>query len=1418
MKFLNAFVWAILFMACSFELIAVDPVISEFLASNSSGLEDEDGDSSDWIEIWNVSGVAGNLKGYHLTDDSEDLTKWTFSEAPFNNDGYVVVFASGKDRNGPQDELHTNFKLNSSEGGYLALVEPDGITVASEYKNYSKQFEDISYGSGYGDPENVKFLSSGENAKWIVPGGPIEGWTGTLFDDSSWATGKTGIGYDRSDKYIPHIGEGGDLLDSMRGVNASAYIRVPFVINDLSGISNLILRMKWEDGFIAYLNGTEIKSMSSPENPQWNSEATLNRSNEDDAITFFDYPVSGPLIEGQNVLAIHGLNASRTSSDFLISPEITAKKTDLNSPKNGFFLVPSPGSLNGKLIDGLVRDTKFSFNRGFYDSPFDLEISTETEGAKIRYTLDGSEPSESKGILYDGPININDTTVLRAIAFKDNFTSTNVDTQTYLFPERVAVQTNNPQGYPSSWAGVSADYGMDNDPVDFRRAAGNANYSLSQAKSAIADSLKSITTISIVTDKDNIFDRRRGIYQNPSGRGSQWERPVSVEIINGEGDDDYQTNAGLRVMGFTSRNLSTTTKLNMRLLFKKEYGDSKMKYPLLGSEGPNEFNTIALRGNIRDAWVTEYQGFGSALYIGDEWSKRSQKAMGQPAVRGTYAHVYLNGMYWGLYNPTERPDDDFAETHLGGDRTEYDVVKFCCPDRSIAGSIRIWDQLLSAARSGLTSHASYQRVQGKNPDGSLNPQFPVLLDVDNLIDYSINGYYHAQVDWPGNYYVIRDRVEGRTTGFQFFTWDNDIALGAANPNNGNKVQSSPGHNWWTESPGEIEIPIRRNAEYRVRFADRVYEHFNHDGAMTVENNINRWNELAEMVRPALFAESARWGDSRGQGLRTVQDNWDLMDQRMIDNYFPGRQSVLFSQLRSHGLYPDTLAPEFNKRGGVVSPEFELKFDSESVVYYTTDGSDPRLVGGEVNPDAIMVSGGRTILSLIETGAALRVNVPLDGTKSQDWFLPEYDDSEWTAGNSGIGYDRGTRYRDLISLDLYDEMRGINSSAYVRIPFEVVEPANFISLYLRMKSDDGFVVYLNGVRVAEQNAPDQLAWNSTATASPNDDEAMTFKYSDITFHKNLLVRGDNVLAIHALNDSSGSSDFLIIPELAGDSLEAADTISMDRTTVVRARALDGNEWSPMNEATFIVGSRPTSKNLVVSEIMYHPSLKNEGDEFIELMNISQTEEINLTGVKFDNGISFEFPVDFTLGPGKRAVIASDPDALRVDWPDLEVVGQFNGNLNNGGERVTLVDSEGVEIQSFKYDDKSPWPESPDGQGPSLVLMNSLSGPDHSDPESWRASGSDGGSPGFESGKNHNSDDLIQYAIEEGPDFNVINGTLSMKRREGADDVLIVPQWSEELRVWKGDGFEAIGEDRTSWKISNQVLQKEKVFYRFEVRYR
>ena len=86
-------------------------MISEFLASNSGGLRDEDGNSGDWIEIFNPTSAAVNLQGWHLTDDRADLSKWTFPSANVEPGGYQLVFASGKDRATPGSPLHTNFSL-----------------------------------------------------------------------------------------------------------------------------------------------------------------------------------------------------------------------------------------------------------------------------------------------------------------------------------------------------------------------------------------------------------------------------------------------------------------------------------------------------------------------------------------------------------------------------------------------------------------------------------------------------------------------------------------------------------------------------------------------------------------------------------------------------------------------------------------------------------------------------------------------------------------------------------------------------------------------------------------------------------------------------------------------------------------------------------------------------------------------------------------------------------------------------------------------------------------------------------------------------------------------------------------------------------------------------------------------------------
>src|SRR6185369_3099383 len=122
------------------------PILSEFLASNSNGITDEDGDSSDWIEIWNTTANTLDLNGWRLTDDSTLPAKWVFpSGVLVPSQARLRVWASGKDRLANPAALHTNFQLDKAAGSYLAFSTPDG-TIITAYTNLPSQREDISYG------------------------------------------------------------------------------------------------------------------------------------------------------------------------------------------------------------------------------------------------------------------------------------------------------------------------------------------------------------------------------------------------------------------------------------------------------------------------------------------------------------------------------------------------------------------------------------------------------------------------------------------------------------------------------------------------------------------------------------------------------------------------------------------------------------------------------------------------------------------------------------------------------------------------------------------------------------------------------------------------------------------------------------------------------------------------------------------------------------------------------------------------------------------------------------------------------------------------------------------------------------------------------------------------------------------------
>ena len=322
-------------------------LISEFVASNDGCLFDEDGDSSDWIELYNPETVPVNLEGWGLTDSQGKPQKWVFPAVTIQPNAYMIVFASDKDRRDPTKPLHTSYKLDA-QGEYVGLFRPD-LSLSCEYgPSYPPQQTDVSYGMGY-DGATVPVLTAPTAAKAVVPPNNNWGlnWTQTSFNDSSWKSGQTGLGFERSSGYESLIGL--NVLSEMYNVSGTAYLRIPFTY-DGSPAEQLNLRMKYDDGFVAYLNGVKVASKNAPASLGYRSNAT--RINEDSLALQWEYfditAYKSYLVSGQNVLAVHGLNAGTTSSDFLIVPEIIRfVGTGIQPDVIRFFSVPTPGGPNG---------------------------------------------------------------------------------------------------------------------------------------------------------------------------------------------------------------------------------------------------------------------------------------------------------------------------------------------------------------------------------------------------------------------------------------------------------------------------------------------------------------------------------------------------------------------------------------------------------------------------------------------------------------------------------------------------------------------------------------------------------------------------------------------------------------------------------------------------------------------------------------------------------------------------------------------------------------------------------------------------------------------------------------------------------------------------------------------------------------
>lgn len=1358
-------------------MLAADVLITEFLASNDTGIVDGNGFSSDWIEVYNAGDESQNLAGWHLTDDSSDSSKWTFpdiTESVIDPGEYLVVFASGDGVADPDGNLHTNFKL-SAAGEYLALTRPD-LSVVSEYgangADYPSQLTDVSYGiagvsgatewiqyfdadeipggntaglpggwvprgAGAGDgstnfaneggalqangsvselattisglddnqtyevfaffwdagtagwnieagltsgaltnytrssqgvfqinassqdPDGDRFVTGlnvlgqgsddfsdytdgnrqlyavkvGEvgslseatlyvdhdsassqrgwydgvglkaksvlveaatNVDYLIPANGNLGttWTNNGFNASAngFSSGQAAIGYENNttgndQSYLPEI------LTQVPSGTTSVYLRAQFELSDAAAVSDLTLNMKYDDGFVAYLNGTRVASNLAPSNPVYNSTATgshpdaLALQYEAFSLTAF----RSLLVDGQNTLAIHALNLSN-SSDFLMSPRLSFASGDLSAGDIKYFQTPTPGALNGTGIDGVVDDTKFNFDRGFYDAPIDVTITTSTPDAEIYFTTDGSlpSPSSTSATLYSSPITISSTTNLRAIATRSGYASSNTDTQTYVFLDDILIQDplnvngngaspDNGLVYAPTWqGGFAGDY-----EIDPRVVTAHDDSDPDNTDFGIRESLQSIPTISLTLEHNDIFGPN-GINTDATKRGAAYRHPASIEFFDPATGEQFQYNVGLQAQGNASRDNARLLKHSFRVIFNRDFdGPGKLNFPLFDNSDFSDINTVSLKASFTDSFATRTQTNRysplDSTYLRDVFMRDTQLATGNLAPDSTYVHLYINGLYWGVYWPSERADDAFASSRLGGEREDWDIIRDF--NELLTGQRTAYDQMIALSRqivagSASTANDLYQLIQGKNPDGTDDPNTAALLDVDNFIDYMALHLYGGVEDWPShNWYAARNRVDPGE-GFQFFTWDQEIAFDQLYRDRTENASNS-------NTPGELFQNLRNSSEFRLRFADRVHKHLFNDGAMTTAAMQARWDLRIAQVEPAIVGESARWGDAReGQnvtaytslgpfgdghiptGSQTIPlmglTQWRESVGYIRDSYFMNAGELLVSRLTNDGLFTTLDAPLFqingtNQFGGAILSGYELGMSAPGTVYYTLDGTDPRAVGGAVNG---------TVFSQPQT--------------------------------------------------------------------------------------------------------------------------------------------------------------------------------LTETTVVNARTFSGGQWSALSQATFIV----SEDALVVSEINYNPyaptaaelainsAFDNDDFEFIELFNSSATTSINLLDVQLEGAVSFTFGAT-TLGPGERILVVEDTEAFETRYgTGLNVAGQWSGSLSNGGEELNLLDGLGEELMSVNFGDGDPWSFLADGEGSSLIFDS----PETTEVAkrgkyySWRASVEYGGTPG------------------------------------------------------------------------------------------
>ncbi|RED98378.1 putative secreted protein (Por secretion system target) [Marinoscillum furvescens DSM 4134] len=907
-----------------------------------------------------------------------------------------------------------------------------------------------------------------------------------------------------SENYDQHITT--NVQAAMKGVNASAYLRYGFTLEETEDIDELYLHAAFDGGFEAYLNGKQIASANAPD------EVTYRSAAASDTPMYQEESIRVPktyLQSGENILAVHVMNHHVDDQSLLMDLRLEAVK--IGDPEKRYFYHPTPGTPNGNSVSGFTAKTIASHKGGFYEDPVELTLSAGAAGETLAFTLDGSVPSLTNGTLVrpattssiaDTTFVIDRTTVIRSAAYQSDKWRNTISTYSFLFIDDVITsEVMNPE------------------------ITGDERYSRS-----MREALEALPTVSLVMPNGAVND--------------DYLIATSVEWLEPGQSSSFQVDAGVRYFGGAFTDFD---KENFRLYFKSEYGVSKLRYPLFEGFGRGiapveKFDQLELRAGSHDMVM---RGF----YMSNRFTDDTMLDMGNLNPHGRFVHLYINGTYWGQYHLRERWNADMHAQYLGGEKVEYEAINgnwnqggWADPGEPYDGDGSFWETAKSLRED-------FEAIQD-------------YVDVAHYVDFMLLYMFGRS---ENEYRTVAPATPG-AGGFKFYLNDADGFLRSSGNRTGWK---QPGRTN-ADGPGSIFSMLYKEGhpKFKALVADRIYEHYFNDGALTFEKNRDRLLQRCNEVETAFLAESARWGYRTPESWREARDNY-------INDVLTTRTEDVIVDFRGAGFLPAAEPPQVVVDGATLlsdstssyqQAKVELKATS-GAVYYTLDGSDPYAIPNHAEHNTA------EIRTLIGENAPKTAWIP-DGPVAEDWKTnAAFDDAGWLQGTGGVGYETGNGYQDWIGINV-TSMKGSNTSCLVRIPFELDETSlkDIGALTLLMRMDDGFVAYLNGVEVQRQNVNGDPQWNTKA--SSGHEAGNSWSTFDISPYIGVLTEGTNLLAIHGANLSLNSSDFLIsamltaapsndqVNYLSANAETYEGSFSLTHSSLLKTRTFHNGEWSPL----------------------------------------------------------------------------------------------------------------------------------------------------------------------------------------------------------------------------------------------------------------